>query len=169
MYPNAGEGVLSTKKWIGYGRTTMQPDLIDTSGNGIYLIADAAYQTLFKVHQVQAVDQSTRAKTTLLEGTDYSVDLTACTLTILNAAFTWQDFDIWIDVTGKPDGAGGYLKTGPAIIKDILTSLLGVPASQIDGSAFTTAALMAPQELAVWLKSDRQVASIFSGLEDGVP
>ncbi len=168
-YPNAGENVIGTKKWIGYGRTVMRPDLSDTSGNGVYVIADAAYQTLFAINQVQAVDKSTRAKTTLNAGSDYTADLTNCTLTINNAAYAWQSVDIWVDVTGKPDGAGGYLKTGPDIIKDILVALLGVSSAQIDTAAFANAAAQAPQELSVWIKADRQVASIFSGLEPGQP
>ena len=167
-YPNLGTGVEGTKKWIGYGRATIPADLTDTSGLGVYTLADAAFQTLFAVNAVLAVD-ATGVPVPLIAGVDYSVDLTLCTVTILNASYTWQAVKIWVDVTGKPDGLGSYLKTGPSIMRDILQTFLGVPTSQIDTVAFAAADVQAQQELAVWLKSPRQIASIFSGLEDGVP
>lgn len=169
-YPNLGDGVRGTRKWIGYGRATLAPDLVDKSSHGIYLVADAAYQTLFAVSAVYAVaSNGDGSRTTLGLGVDYTVDLTACTVTITNATYRWQDYRIEVDATGKPDGAGSYLKTGPAIIKDILTTFLGVQAADIDAAAFTTAAADAPQECALWIKSQRSIASVLSNAARDLP
>lgn len=169
-YPNLGDGVRGTRKWIGYGRATIAPDLVDKSGNGVYLVADAAYQTLYAVNAVYAVAANgDGARTTLGLGVDYSVDLTACTVTIINAAYAWQSYGIEVDATGKPDGLGSYLKTGPAIIQDMLTTFVGVQAADLDASAFATAATDAPQECALWIKSQRTISSVLANAARDLP
>jgi hypothetical protein len=168
-YPNLGDGVEGTKKWIGYGRTTMRPDLTDTSSHGVYTVADAAFQTLFAVTSATAIDKATGERTGLTLTTDYTVNLTACTVTVVNATYRWQDVDLELDVTGKPDGAGGYLHTFADVVQDILTTFLGVRASELDAASFTAAASGAPEEVAVWLKSPRTVASILATSEAGLP
>lgn len=168
-YPNLGSGVAGNRKWIGYGRATITPDLVDSSGNGVYCLADAAYQTLFAVNSVTVINTSTKARTLLTVGVDYTVNLTTCVVTIINATYTWQSYTLEIDVSGKPDGSGSYLKTAADIVKDILTTFLSVPASLIDTAAFTLAATDAPQAIAVWLKAPRAIASILSGSEPGLP
>lgn len=168
-YPNLGDGVLGTKKWVGYGRATIMPDLTDTSGNGIYTIADAATQTLFAVNSVVAINKSTSARTTLTLTTHYTVNLTACTLTIVDATYKWQDVEIEVDVSGKPDGAGSYLKTFADVVKDIFTTFLGVRASDIDTASFTQAALDDASEVSVWLKNPRSMASILATAEQDFP
>jgi hypothetical protein len=166
-YPNLGDGVSGTKKWVGYGRTRMRPDLTDQSGDGIWTIADASVQTLFAVHAVDAVEKTTGVRSTLLETYDYIVALGACTITIVNPTYRWQDYDIEVDVTGKPDGNGGYLQTFSAIVEDLLVTFANVHASDLDAPAFAQAALDAPEELALWIKSPRSLASILSTAEPG--
>jgi hypothetical protein len=169
-YPALGDGVRGAKKWIGYGRATMPPDLTDTTGHGVYTIADAASQTLFAVHQVWAIDKSTGEWTSLTEGLHYSVDLVACTLTILDAAYRWQDVRLAVDVTGKPDGSGGYLRTFAAIVQDLLVTFLGVATDAIDTEAFTAAAVEgAAEEIACWVKDPREIASLFTTSEPATP
>lgn len=167
-YPHLGDGVRGTKKWIGYGRASIVPDLTDTSGLGAYTVADAAFQTLFAVHSVTAVARSNGARTLLAAG-DYGVDLTACTVTMLNAAYPHTDYTLEVDVTGKPDGAGGYLKAFAPIVRDILTTFGDVEVSDIDEDAFNRAALDAPEELSLWLKSPRQITSLLSTNQAGLP
>ena len=169
IYPNLGDGVSGTKHWIGYGRTTMRPDLTDTSSHGVYTIADASLQTLFAVNQAWAVQKTTGVKTPLMRTTDYTVNLTACTVTVVTATYAWQDYELELDVTGKPDGAGRYLKTFGAIVQDILTTGLGVRTADIDTRAFTQADLDAPQEIALWVKAPRSLASILSTAQQGFP
>jgi hypothetical protein len=169
-YPNLGDGVRGTRKWIGYGRTTMRPDLTDTTSHGIWTIADAAFQTLYAVHQVQAIAKTTGVRSTLSLGTHYSVDLTACTLTIVSATYRWQDYDLEVDVTGKPVAGGGdYMKTFGAIVKDLLTTHVGVAAADLDTAAFNQADVDAPEELSFWIKSPRSLASLMSSAEAGFP
>lgn len=169
IYPNLGVGVRGTKKWVGYGRATIRPDLTDTSGTGVWTVADAAYQTLFAVHSVSAIDKSTGVRTALTLTTDYTVDLTTCIVTVVNATYAWQNYDLEVDVTGKPDGAGGYLHTFAAIVKDLLQTFLNVPSSEIDNAAFVQAAIDAPEEISLWLKDQRSLASIFSTNEPNFP
>jgi len=166
-YPNLGEGVRGTRKWIGYGRTTMRPDLTDDSGNGVYTIADAAYQTLYAVNAAYAVHKTTGVSTLLTVTTHYTVDLTACTLTIVDATYAWQNYFIHVDVTGKPDGAGSYLKTFPTVVQDLLTTFLGVRTADIDTDSFTD--YDDTSEISLWVKESRTVASIMSTVESGVP
>jgi hypothetical protein len=171
-YPNLGEGVRGTKKWIGYGRATIAPDLTDTTAGagGEYTIADADFQTLFAVHGVWAVSKTTGESTALSLGSQYSVDLTACTVTVLDGAYAPADYTLRVDVTGKPDGAGSYLMRFDQIVQDMLTTFLGVDASTgLDTDSFTTAAAEAPQELSVWLKNTRTIASVISTAEPGFP
>lgn len=166
---NLGDGVEGTKKWIGYGRATMRPDLTDNSGNGVYTIADSSVQTLFAVHSATAINKSSKARQALTLTTDYTVNLTACTITIVNATYKWEDYEIEVDVTGKTDGAGSYLKTFADVVKDILQTFLGVRDEELDAPSFTQAAIDAPEEVAVWIKSPRTIASILATAEHELP
>lgn len=169
-YPNMGDGVRGTRKWIGYGRAWIAPDLTDTSGRGVYTIADAAYQTLYRVHAVHAVEtDGGGGRRNLTHGQDFSVDLTACTLTLLTDVYTWRTHRIEVEVTGKPGGARGYLSTFAEIVQDLLTTHLGVPAGDLDASAWTAAQADAPEELACWTKESRSIASILGTRESGFP
>lgn len=166
---NLGDGVEGTKKWIGYGRTTMRPDLTDTSSHGVYTIADSAVQTLFAVNSATAINKSSGARQALTLTTDYTVNLTACTITIVNATYKWEDYLIEIDVTGKPDGAGSYFKTFGDVVKDMLQTFLGVRGEELDSPSFAQAAIDAPEEVAVWVKSPRTIASILATAENDLP
>jgi hypothetical protein len=170
-YPNLGEGVLGTRKWIGYGRATIAPDLTDTlTSYGVWTLADAAYQTLFAINAVYAIKRDdTEGPQGLTLGIHYTQDLTACTITITDPAYAWQDYRLSVDVTGKPDGGGSYYKTFSAITKDLLTTFLGVSSTDIDTTAFTNAAADAPQELSLWVKDPRSLASILATTEEDQP
>lgn len=164
-----GDGVRGTRKWLGYGRAWIAPDLTDVTGLGVYTVADAAFQTLTRVHRVYAVMKSGGAVQHLGEGQHYTVDLTACTITIIDAAYAWDLATLQVDVTGKPGGVRGYLSTFAEIVEDILTVHLGIAAAEIDSASFAAAQAAAPQELAVWLKAPRQVASILATREANQP
>jgi hypothetical protein len=169
-YPHLGDGVRGTKKWIGYGRATIAPDLTDTSTSfGVYTVADAAYQTLFAVNAVWAVQKNTGTRTLLTLTTHYTVNLTACTITIISAAYPYADYTIAADVSGKPDGLGSYLRTYAAIVQDILQTHLGVVSADLDSAAFTLVASDAAQELALWIKGPRTIASLLSTAEPEFP
>jgi hypothetical protein len=169
VYPNLGDGVRGTKKWIGYGRAIIPPDLTDTSGFGVYTVADAAYQTLFAVHNVWAIHKTTGAWTLLTETTHYTKNLTTCTITIVSAAFPHADYTLAVDVTGKPDGAGSYFKTYATIVRNILETFLGASADALDAAAFTQAGADSTTELSFWIKSDRLITSILATAEPDQP
>lgn len=164
-YLNLGQGVAGTRKWLGWGRATIRPDLTNNTGNGVYTVADAAYQTLFAVNAVVAIHRTTGVRTTLTLTTHYTVNLTSCTITIVSATYIWSDYIIECDVTGKPDGGGSYLKKFGEIVKDILQTHLGVLTADIDATSFSTVASYATQELAVWIKEPRSIASLFASSE----
>lgn len=166
-YPNLGEGVEGTRKPIGYGRAITAPPLTDTSSHGVYTVADAAYQTLFAVHRVWAVDKATGDKTLLALTTDYTVNLTACTVTVVNATYAWGTYLLHVDATGKPDGSGSYLQTFGSIVMDMLETFAGIDATDIDASAFAACDVLAPDELAVWITQSRSLASVLSTSEPG--
>lgn len=162
-YPNLGDGVRGTKKPIGYGRAMVAPPLTDTSGHGVYTVADADYQTLTAVHAVYAREKTTGARTLLTLTTDYTVDLTACTVTVVSATYAHTTHLIEVDVTGRPETTFG------AIVKDLLTRFAGVASADIDSAAFDRADLDAPQTLSVWLLSPRTLGSILSTSEPDLP
>lgn len=169
-YPNLGDGVRGTKKWIGYGRATMVPDLTDTAtSQGVYTVADAAYQTLFAIHNVWAVRKDTGAWTLLAETTHYTQDLTACTVTVTSAMYPPADYTLAIEVTGKPDGLGSYLQTYGEIVRDMLATFLGIATADIDAAGFAATDLEADAELSLWVKSPRSLASIFATMEPEYP
>jgi hypothetical protein len=165
-YPNLGDGVRGTKKWIGYGRATIRPDLTDTTtSQGVYTVADAAYQTLFAIHSVWAVRKTTGAWTLLTETTHYTKNLTTCVITVTSATYPHADYTLAVDVTGKPDGAGGYLMTYGEIARDMLATFLGIATADIDTTAFAYVDTEADAELSVWVKSPRAMASLFASSE----
>lgn len=169
-YPNLGDGVRGTKKWIGYGRATIKADLTDTATDqGVYTIADSAYQTLFALHAVWAVNKTTGELIPLTEITHYTKDLVACTVTITSPAYPHDDFEIAVDVSGKPDGVGGYLRKYGEILRDMLVTFIGVDAADIDAAAFATLAIDADAEISVWIKNTRSLASIFASSEPEAP
>lgn len=169
-YPNLGDGVRGTKKWIGYGRATIRPDLTDTvTDQGIYTIADAAYQTLFAVNHVWAIEKATGIWTQLTETSEYTKNLTDCTVTIVSPSYPIEDYEIAVDASGKPDGSGSYLKKYGEILDDILKTFIGVAPADIDMTAFADVALDADAEMAVWVKQTRSLASIFASAEPEQP
>lgn len=173
-YPNLGDGVRGTFKAILYGRAWTAPALTDVSGFGTWTIADAAYQNLYRVHEVQAVAKSSGARVVLTEGQDYTVNLTTCTVTVITDRYPSTEWTLFADATGKTNkhasagggvGMRGYLSTASEIAQDLLHSFAGVLASGIDSAAFDEAHLDALEELSVYLPSPRALASVFSSSE----
>ena len=164
-----GEGVSGTRKWVGYGRATIRPDLTDNSSHGVYTVADAAFQTLFAINSVTATKRSDRSRVALTLTTHYTVNLTTCEVTIVSSTYKWDDYEIEVDVSGKPDGSGSYLKTVGEITQDIIETFLGIPTTDIDTAAFTQADADATQEISLWIKSPRSIASILSTAQEGFP
>lgn len=172
-YPNLGDGVRGTKKWIGYGRATIPPDLTDSTlggspaAFGVYTVADAAFQTLFAIYNVWAISKNTQVWTLLVATVDYTYDLTACTVTIVNATYVPQDYTLAVDVAGEPDGAGSYLQKFGSIARDLLEKFLGT--TDLDDAAFDAADVEASSELALWIKEPRSLASILQTAEPAFP
>lgn len=170
-YPLLGEGVRGTKKSLVYGRVWMVPDLtsVDPGGvtGGTYTVADAAFQTLYAVNQVVATGGDQRFN--LTEGQDYTVNLIACTITIINPLFTHETFTITAEVTGKAGGVRGYLSTFGEIARDMLQTFAAIPDDQFDEASWERVKLQAPQELGVWIKETRSMSSIVGTSEPGLP
>lgn len=167
-YAHLGDGVRGRRVPIGYGRAVRRPDLTDTTVSyGRWTIADATYQTLFAVHSVVAISKTDGSRTTLTLTTHYTVNLTACTVTIVHASYGYTTHEIEVDVTGKPDGSGSYLKSVGQIARDLLETFLNPGAASIDTAAFTQADADASAELSIWLPDSldsgaRTLGSIFS-------
>lgn len=177
-YPNLGDGVRGTYKAILYGRAWTAPALTSTLGFGVWTVADAAYQTLAAVHNVEAISRSGNVRAVLTEGQDYTVNLTTCTVTVVTERFSHVDWQIRVEATGQPTkhanaggaaGMRGYLSTASEIARDMLHRFAGLPASALDTSAFDEAHLDALDELAVYLPTPRTLGSIFSTAENGQP
>lgn len=162
-YPHLGDGVQGTRKWIGYGRAIVPPDLTDTTSHGVYTVADAAYQTLTAVHSVWAIEKATGAWTPLTVAADYTVNLTACTVTVISGTYAHTDYTIAVDVTGLP------FTRYADIVADALVRFLDPTASALDGPAFAAAAADATNELSLWIKSKRSLISILATADADMP
>lgn len=169
-YPNLDPDARGKHKSLIYGRATVAPALVDTTvSQGKYLVADAAYQTLFAVHNVWAVAKSNGALTLLTLTTHYTVDLTACTITVVSATYPHTTYTIRADVSGKPDGVGGVMDTAAEIVEDILRTHIGASDEDIDTTSFDDAVVDTPEVLAVVLTSPRTISSILMTSEPKQP
>lgn len=177
-YPNLGDGVRGTFKGVLYGRAWVQPALTSTVGFGTWTIADAAYQNLYAVNAVEAVAKNDQRRVVLTEGQDYTVNLTACTVTVISETFPHTAWTLRVEATGKSHahaeaggaaGMRGYLSTASEIARDLLHSFAGLKAADVDDAAFDEAHLDAFEELAVWLPSPRALSSILSTTESEQP
>lgn len=166
-FPNLGDGVEGTRKWIGFGRATIKADLVDTTVSfGKYLIADNILvagiggPVLQAIHAVYAVSKATGQRTPITSL--YTPDLTNGFITINDATYSWQNYDIAVDVTGRA------LTTAADIVKALLTIVAGVAAADIDTASFDQATIDAPQELSLWIKEPRSLRSLLSS-DEGYP
>jgi hypothetical protein len=173
-YPALGDGVRGTYKPIIYGRNWVRPALTSTAGAGTWTVADAAYQDLYAVHVVEAVDRASGAIAWLSPGLDYTANLATCTITILSDRFSHLTHEIRADVTGKTTitggavGMRGYLSTFAEIAEDLLRTFAGVTTAEIDAAGFAEAHADARQELAVALTSPRALTGILATAEEGL-
>jgi hypothetical protein len=167
-YPNLDPSARGLSKPIGYGTTWLAPLLVDTVEE-IYLVADAAYQTLAEVSQVYAVSKTDGARTALAETTDYTVDLTACTITVVNATYAHDGYTLVAEVTGKPKSGGGALATFADIVEDLLKTFLGATDADLDTDSFAQAAIDATEELAFWAFSPRTIDSLLRSADASEP
>jgi hypothetical protein len=169
-YPNLADGVRGLRKPIVYGRLWMRPVCVDTATSyGVFLIADATFQTLTAIHRVDAIPKSGGQRVQLSFGSDFTFNLTTCTVTLVSPSYTYLTHDIIVYVSGKPGGVRGYLSTFGEIGQDLLTAVARVPTSDIDTASFTQATNDYPAELAVFLDTTRTVASVISSAEPGTP
>src|SRR5262245_60583390 len=130
-YPNLGPAVEGRPIPYGLGRTTFKPALIDmTVGVGKYQWGDPTLMTTKQVHGVVAI-KNTDDGHTRSAVTDYTLDLTQNTI-VVNSGFPHKDYEIEIDVTGKPDGLGNAINTFGPVVSQLLQDLIGVPVAQID-------------------------------------
>lgn len=163
-YPDLDSSARGKKKPLLYGRCTMAPLLVDTTvDEGLWLVADAAFQELTAVHNVWAVAKTNGAMTLLTLTTDYIVDLVNCTVTVVNAAYPADDFSLIVDTTGVD------METAAEITEDLLRKHLGAGDDDIDMDSFSEAALQAPEPLSVALVSPRTLSSILMTSESAQP
>lgn len=186
-YPRLANGLEGTYKPLLYGRKSNIPGLcIDSFYKGwpadqkpdpaayrdVYLIADPAVQVITGVQAVRAINRTT-GEVRGLAPSDYSVNLSACTVTVtavgadFTATFRADQWDLRIDATGQTDGVGGYLKTFGQIVKALLLAL-GESATDIDTATFLDADAKAPFPLGLWLRDPQQASAVMSLLQQSV-
>lgn len=168
-YPTLGEGLDGTYKPLLYGAMTDIPGLLvdSTPGAQGYLVSDPAAHALTAVSAVRAKLRSTGALISLTPIIDYTVDLAACTVTVINPTYDATTYDLLIDATGAGDGAGGYLRTCGAIAKALLLTL-GEDLANIDVASFDAADATEPADLALWLHEGQSAAEYMRLIEQSV-
>lgn len=132
----------------------------------VYRVADPDAQVLTGVLAVRAVERST-GEMRALSAESYSVNLTACTVTVTDATFRADQWQVRVDATGETDGGGGYLRTAGAIARDILLTL-GEQADAIDDASFTAADVSAPFQIGLWVSEPQQASEVIVRLQQSV-
>lgn len=178
-YPYAAEGAEGYKPLLYGAKAHIPAPLVDSylarnpSTEGlpadyadVYLVADPAHQVLTAVTAVRGVSLSS-GQVVGLAAEDYAVDLTACTVTVTNAAFRSDAYTIQIDATGETDGVGGYLDTVGEISAHLLQAL-GAAATDLDTASFAAADVAAPYALGVWLREPVEAAEVIVRLQQSV-
>jgi hypothetical protein len=179
-YPYLAEGVEGTYKPLLYGlKRDMPAPCVDAyhrrTANfegqpwdyaDVYLVADPAATPLTSVLEVYAVSRSDGGIRGV-PASAYGVNLAACTVTITDAAWRADQWEIRVTATGKSDGGSGYLQTFGAIARDVLL-LLGELPENIDDSTFAAADALAPFALGLWVREYQQATAIIKLLQQSV-
>lgn len=132
----------------------------------VYLVADAAVQVLTSVVGVRAVNRAT-GESRALAAEAYSVNLSACTVTVTDATFRADEWRVLVEATGETDGAGGYLDTFGEIARDLLLTI-GEATGNIDTATFTAADAAAPFALGLWIQEPVQASEVITLLQQSV-
>jgi hypothetical protein len=131
------------------------PPMIDrTPGATVYLLADPQVQTLAAVWDVRYVSDA--GTTGLNEGTDYTVSLANCTVTLLRVDLADRQLVCSASWAGAPTMADAM---------EQLLLWLGEPAASIDTASFADAADKRPEAYGLWLRDGRPAAEYISMLE----
>lgn len=132
---------------------------------GVYTIADSTYQTL------KAVDEVRDGTTVLTLTTQYTVDLSACTITLVSYTPTGS---ITCDVRGAKisditgESSTDLMVLASDIIKFILIEVLGIPTSKLNSASFTSSRTDNTFSLAKYLRYRRNASSYFAEIERSV-
>jgi hypothetical protein len=158
--PAAGDDVIGTYVPMLYGDVrSISPPLVDnTPGATVYLIADPNVQTITSVRNVRVTDPN--GSIGLSEGDDYTVNLTACTVTLTRVDLV--DQTIVLDATGP-----AAIATIPDLMKELLTRL-GAPAADIDAASFTAAAAIHTEPFGLWLREGKPAAEYMTLIEGSI-
>lgn len=174
-YPALGEGLEGTYQPLLYGAVRSIPGLLVngyavrnpgfTGAPGdfadVYLLADPDRQALSAVSSVRARHRTTGELRTL-DASAFSVVLSACTVTVLDATFRSDEWAILVDATG-PAGTD----TAAQIARDLLLQLGERPAA-IDTASFAALDAVAAWPLACWLREPVEASAVFAQIQQSV-
>lgn len=131
---NVGEGVLGqSQPWVLGIVRDCPLALTSRTGNGSYTLCDTALTIANPtVDNVYAIHRTTRAKTLLAITADYTHSV--YTITIVNATYHYDTYDIWADLTWSE----GVASTG--VILERLLAYLGEDIARVNAATFANAA-----------------------------
>lgn len=167
-FPDLGDGVSGAHRPLLYGSMTGLPVPLVDAVNDVYEVADPTYQQLLSIDGVTAVKRSDSTEVGLSEVTHYAVDLVACTVTITDSTYRWQDYEIRVDASGKPDGMGGVIETSGEVLADLLENVLGVSSADINSASFDAADDEVSFALGLWINEAKPAADIVELVEASV-
>jgi hypothetical protein len=156
-HPNMGDSGAGSYVPLLLGSVQgIAPPIVDrTPGATVYLLADPQVQELSAVWDVRVLaDAGTIG---LSEGTDYTVSLANCTVTVTRADLA--DRQIICSASGETS-----ITDMAAAISQLL-QWLGEPVSSIDATSFANAADLRPEPFGLWLREGRPSAEYFSMFE----
>ena len=131
----------------------------------VYTIADSTYQTL------KSVDAVYDDGVLLTLTTDYTVDLTACTITMATYTPTGT---ITCDVKGAKisditgESSTDLMTNASDIVKFLLLEVLGIPSGKLNSASFVQAKIDNEFELAKYVRYRRNASTYFAEIERSV-
>jgi hypothetical protein len=155
--PNAGDDTIGTYVPLLYGEVLgISPPCIDrTPGATVFLAGDPTVQTLTAVWNVRAIENGLTVGLSL--GDDYTVNLSACTVTVTRVDLV--DTTLFIDARGPASVA-----TMADLLRELLL-VLGTPAADIDTATFTAAGVIYPEPFGLWIQNGQPASDYVTRIE----
>lgn len=168
-FANVADGVEGTYKplLLGSVEEIAAPLVDDTVGAEVYLVSDPVFGGMASVSAVRAKNRTTGAVSSLSLTSDYTVNLAAGTVTIVDAGFAASAYEIRIDASGPPNGSGGALSRFGELSRALLLAL-GESADNLDAGSFTRADLDNTCALGLWIVDPKPAAEHIRTLERSV-
>jgi hypothetical protein len=166
-FPDIDDSIRGIRIPLLFGnKTNITPIKISENQNGMFLIADSNYQSLYEISKVY--NDGTEINSSYLVKS-----LTGCSFSVLSA-YPNSVGTITCDAIGQPvrgkdwETSADYLKYYAEIVCEIYTNYLGLSDSDISSTDATSADALEPAPQAAYITEERTARAYIRGFEVGV-